>query len=415
LAIFRAADSVDELLKACPLRFSIERIEQPDEPPEEEEEGKSSLHEGLQDIEDEVAPRSSERNGSPRIDGDELLARPSTLVAPPRSPAFKVSDPIRAPNNRPPRPSDEFSTHTEFRVSAGVWLGKQDDYLERSAYWGPFHVDTRSRIQQDLKRRVPMLGLSDIHNFKNYPFLATLRRRQAEMEERMTVRQYYELVQAGDVEKLDAPTNVPGEPMVQDQGGRILTPMNDLLIRPTFNSKRKPLNFAEPPGVHIVDYEEKVAQARQKRRETLEERYGSKSSLSYSSLHNSQSLEDSLPSRFEPPSTPVSEKQYGSLVGLLPPRPRENEVEFSNSATSTLYSSNSEETSAPSPTHSESNKGVGLGAQISSLLGLEAEEPPPKRYSSSVKSHSKKKRSKKRTSEELDPADIEAELRRNDY
>jgi hypothetical protein len=243
--------------------------------------------------------------------------------------------------------------------------------------------------------------MSDIHNLKNYPYLATLRRRQAELAERMTVREYYDLVKAGDIDKLDAPTNVPGEPRVQDQEGRILTPLRDLLIRPTINVKRKPLDFAEPPGLHTVDYEEKINQAKEKRRAVLEERYGFRRPLPGPGLRNAQPLEDPLHKRFEPSSTPVSENQYGSLVGVLPPSPRATAAKFADSPTDALKGS---------PKSSVSNEHGRLGAQISSLLGLEAEEPPSNRYSSR---QGKKKKEKSRNID--DPVDIEAELRRGDY
>jgi hypothetical protein len=428
LAIFRAADSVDDLLKACPLKFSIERVQEQDEQPEGADE-RTLLQEGLGDIEDEEAPRTAVADGASRIDGEELLARPNTLTAHPRTPAYETSDPLYEPRKHKSSPQDEVRPRTEFRVSAEVWLGKHDDYLERSAYWGPFRVDTRSRIQQDLRRRVPLVGLSDIHNLKNYPWLRMLRTRQAEMENRMTVREYSELVKREEVEKINAPANPEGGPVVQDDEGRILTPFHHLLIRPIFNNARRVLDFAEPPGVHQADWEEKVVEAKGKGRKNI-----GHSILDPVADTAHTRLDSPLPSRPTTSSKPVSASQYGTLVGKSQSDPQRVAAHTSNKGGPSKHQygllgrnlpfgtreSRLETTQKLPSSLTASSKDTGLGAQISSFFGLE-EEPIPHRYSSLVKPESdeRKRRSGKKGRKDRKqtsrPTDIETELRRTDY
>jgi hypothetical protein len=419
LAIFRAADSVDDLLKACPLKFSIERIEQPDVQPQSEDET-ASLQEGLQDIEDEEPPRSSITGDGQRVDGEELLTRPSTLTSQPFTSTYKTSQHTRAPRWRnrqppppPPRSDDSLPTRTEFRVSADVWNGKHEDYLERSAYWGPFQVDTRSRIQQDLKRRVPLLGLSDIHNLKNYPFLRHLRIRQQEMASRMTVREYFERVKDGSMDQGDPPPNFSEETALQDQQ---TNPLRDLLIQKPYQpGYRKPLSFAEPPGVYQKDWQEFVVEAEEGRREKDHEKARSWKKRASPSRHHLTHHVESIPPQPVPLSNPVSPTQYGSLIASSPTKSTES-LSGLFSPANLNYPESTDEQSESQSTSTGSSQLVGYGAKISSFFGLEEEPSPKSRYGSLMKSKPGAKRKKKKKGEELDDlAGIEAELRRKDY
>lgn len=64
--------------------------------------------------------------------------------------------------------------------------------MERSPTWGPFTISKNNAVQQDLERRVPLVGLSDINVQKREVPLRILRKRQEEMRERKSWMQIWE-------------------------------------------------------------------------------------------------------------------------------------------------------------------------------------------------------------------------------
>ncbi|KAF2435373.1 hypothetical protein EJ08DRAFT_335293 [Tothia fuscella] len=237
LAIFRSKESVDELLKACPLRFALENVQSY----EEDEEDAGLLSEGPGNIEDDYETTSIAHEVD-RVNGEELLNRPGTLMDHP--------PPIPKLNSEPKTPRESGSSilpqRTEFKLIADVWLGHQADYNERTQFWGPFAVDTRDRIQQDLARRVPVFGYSELNEGEEVP-VRILRQRQDDMANRETVRDFYNRVIANPTPEPKDPPPDPWNDEPPDEASRFLWRSKK---RP-----RNPLKFAEPPRSIFNDFE----------------------------------------------------------------------------------------------------------------------------------------------------------------
>jgi hypothetical protein len=79
--------------------------------------------------------------------------------------------------------------------------------VERSPTWGSFNVNTHGAVHQDLVRRVPLFGLSDIHTHGYEVPLRVLRKRHDEMKARKSWMQIWEegKVERGENASFDGP------------------------------------------------------------------------------------------------------------------------------------------------------------------------------------------------------------------
>jgi len=398
LAIFREPDSIDELFKACPLRFTLERVQDwKEEAPEEQEQ--SLPEEGPRDIEDEITAGTTSHDHS-RIDGAELLRRPSTLI---NQPLIRPSlhDEHQKPSPSPSAPGDESEppVRIEFRISADKWQGKHADYLERSPFWGPFVVDTRSRIQQDLKQRAPLFGLTDLGLQRREIPLRVLRKQQEELASRMTVREYFELAKTSEEGLLDSPTDPAEESL--DQTPAAAT-SHSLLRR--LKQPKRPLAFAQPPNPYNATREEKVEIARERRnKKSVEERQidmlphtdSPKRMLSNGDAQYSSS-------QFQPKQR--SNSQYGSLRGAANTRRTDDGNQIYDSVADSFSMAedpNVRRTPRPSGDFWSSFPGGDMGFGASGG-----------QYGSLMESGSKQKKKKRGSGVHDDAAEIEAELRR---
>lgn len=86
-----------------------------------------------------------------------------------------------------------------FRVQADLWRGKHTDWLERHPFWGPFKLQKRGVIPQDLGKRVPLPGLSDI-NVKDKAEIPIriLLRRADELENKASLRELMQELRSRD-------------------------------------------------------------------------------------------------------------------------------------------------------------------------------------------------------------------------
>jgi len=209
LAIFQHPESAERLLNTSPLRFSLEAV------PVE--------HKEIQDLVSEQAAESEYTDDSISAeplkgDGEELYRTTSLLdepLTPPTGPKATASP--KSERKHHENDIRRESIPREFRLEADVWLGKHQDYLERSPLWGPFWVDSRTAIQQDLAKRVPLIGLSDIaiqKRTREIP-LRILRKRQKGLTERKTLREVFETARSAQAQSHtkefgDALSGLPG-------------------------------------------------------------------------------------------------------------------------------------------------------------------------------------------------------------
>ncbi|KIW08860.1 uncharacterized protein PV09_00784 [Verruconis gallopava] len=158
MAIFADGEAMDTFLRDCPLTFEIDRVER-------------------QESFDNLANDDAEFS-EPSAESAENSAR---------DPESASSDPGAKRSDKPK------ATHVTrpqlFRINADVWKGKHRDWLERHPFWGNFKPDTKSIVQQDLKKRVPLIGLSDIDaNKKNEIPIRILQQRKIELAQRSTLK-----------------------------------------------------------------------------------------------------------------------------------------------------------------------------------------------------------------------------------
>ena len=93
----------------------------------------------------------------------------------------------------PPPDVDDDSTAVEFQILVNKSTYSHRDHINTNPYSGPFAVDTKSAIQEDLARRVPLVGLSDINLKKmEKPWRVVAWQRKREMETRRPLQEMFE-------------------------------------------------------------------------------------------------------------------------------------------------------------------------------------------------------------------------------
>ena len=178
MAIFANGDAMNRFLHECPLTFEIDRTER-------EEAEEDAAFEEISDEEAEYNESTIAHSAAPPTTGDEL-SRPRN----------SLTDSIPSSNAKQPRtstPTPKKTTYLTrpqvFRINADIWRGKHRDWLERHPFWGNFQPKRQTTISQDLGKRVPLVGLSDIDaNARPEIPIRILNRRREAQERRLSVR-----------------------------------------------------------------------------------------------------------------------------------------------------------------------------------------------------------------------------------
>ncbi|KAJ9657757.1 hypothetical protein H2201_008070 [Coniosporium apollinis] len=209
IAIFSHAESASKVLKASPLRFTLERV---------------SGEEATRDQDDNVLEDNTDDaefvtgRGSGRTDAEELV-RPSTLLHSSAGEgkwgSFGQSQSVAVPDQPPPEPSSSDPSHTaadtsdlpttdpnpaeehapsakEFKLIADVSTMDHRKYLELSPYYYGFNI-RKSLITDDLAKSVPLRGLSEINPKNTETPVRKAQRRAAEVANRKTLRQLWQI------------------------------------------------------------------------------------------------------------------------------------------------------------------------------------------------------------------------------
>lgn len=148
LVIFQTEEAAQRLLRRSPLRFNMSRDQ---------------------------------------IDDDSVVESPDT--------ANDSSNPFgrqqqNAASMRRPQPG---SAERQIQLQINLSTMHHRDHINANPYNGPFSVDTKSVIQEDLAKRVPTLGLSDVNLKKpEKPWKVLLWEREREKKQRKTLRQMLE-------------------------------------------------------------------------------------------------------------------------------------------------------------------------------------------------------------------------------
>ncbi|KAH7086179.1 hypothetical protein FB567DRAFT_471573, partial [Paraphoma chrysanthemicola] len=158
LAIFRDSTAAQKALDASPIRFALEKVDQ-----------HPSIHEpdSHNDLEDEDAEDAETLHSKkpPKHGIDEIL-RPSTLLTRTEdtspTPPTTTTTPQPSMPYDPPTPSTPTHTRTKwFQVTVDRSRAVHQDFVERQPFWKQFHPQ-KSLAQEDLAKKVPHIGLSDV-------------------------------------------------------------------------------------------------------------------------------------------------------------------------------------------------------------------------------------------------------------
>ncbi|KAF2661973.1 hypothetical protein K491DRAFT_585988 [Lophiostoma macrostomum CBS 122681] len=159
LAIYRDADAAQAALNASPLRFSLERIAADISPSPS-----SSSPEDSDDASayNDRAPGASSPRPPPTDDIDDIM-RPGHLLNPlPSSlPSTSLSPTRPAPLPLAPAPTILKTSQKYFQITLDRSRVVHQDFVQRQPYWKQFEP-MRSLAQEELRKVVPLLGLSDV-------------------------------------------------------------------------------------------------------------------------------------------------------------------------------------------------------------------------------------------------------------
>ncbi|KAF2032981.1 hypothetical protein EK21DRAFT_109436 [Setomelanomma holmii] len=155
LAIFRDSTAAQKALDASPIRFALEKVIQRPNDQESEQE----------DEDDDTEAPSKQ----PPKDGIDEILRPSSLLTRtgPTTPVHTDPPTTASPTLPfdPPSPSPHAPkpyTRTKwFQVTVDRSRVVHQDFVERQPFWKQFHP-TKSLAQEDLVKKVPHVGLSDV-------------------------------------------------------------------------------------------------------------------------------------------------------------------------------------------------------------------------------------------------------------
>ncbi|KAL2042183.1 hypothetical protein N7G274_005371 [Stereocaulon virgatum] len=247
LAIYQNTESAEKIINASPLRFELGKAERNSslsqyidtkaaEEAQQKEDGAveaaiiSEREQSIQEPEDEAQPEFAEVRRSRRQNGErassaeddfaafkglqgttpnasDTLQATTMTTASPRTP--KPFTPNPAPSSTSPAelPFTSLPSSTEpslkeftreFHLTITRSVMNHHAYIQRQHYYGPFHLDWRSLMADDLKGRVPVAGFRDLRLGKGEsPLRDRLKRREEEGngEGRVTLRQMWEVGQ----------------------------------------------------------------------------------------------------------------------------------------------------------------------------------------------------------------------------
>lgn len=185
LAIFRDETAAQALIKESPLRFTMIF----------DESGISYEQENVEPSNEAVEQKLGKTN-APESEA-ELPQYTSPSSAPVQRGAWGVPIQTRSLStfNRQqlPKPKSQHPEEREYEIQVNRSTMNHRDHINVSHYHGPFAIDSKSAIQEDLAKRVPLPGLSDL-NFRrpDKPWRILSWQRAREEKTRTPLRKMYE-------------------------------------------------------------------------------------------------------------------------------------------------------------------------------------------------------------------------------
>ncbi|KAF1353751.1 hypothetical protein BDV97DRAFT_122453 [Delphinella strobiligena] len=163
LAVFQTEEAASKLLFSSPLRFhmSLDHIEE-------------RVGENENEVQAGSESESQSESESAHETSSDRMALAETETAARQSSAHS---------------SDSAASTREYQLVVNHSTMHHRDHINVHPYNGPFAIDTKSAIQEDLAKRVPLIGLSEVNLKKNdKPWRALLWERERERKDRKTLR-----------------------------------------------------------------------------------------------------------------------------------------------------------------------------------------------------------------------------------
>lgn len=162
LAIFESEEAAQKLLRRSPLRFNMSRDE-PDDGDDPAEQSNQSLAARAETTESTSSDRMALAESAARNEFNQARASPL---------------------------SSAVSVTREYQLQVNIATMHHRDHINASSYHGPFAVDRKSAVQEDLAKRVPLVGLSEINLKKSEkPWRVLAWERERDRKERKSLRQ----------------------------------------------------------------------------------------------------------------------------------------------------------------------------------------------------------------------------------
>lgn len=180
LTIFKEEDAAKQCLRRSPLRFTMGRNQQP--------------RTGTDDVERNALPTAI----PPPTDA---LSGISPLQPAANLPAGHMGAPFglqqsRNMSTRSTQPPSEQEDRI-FQIQVNTSRFNHRDQINVGIFHGPFHIDSKSAAQEDLAKRVPLVGQSDIRlQTENKPWRLMMKDREREVgkdgKKRVTLKSMWE-------------------------------------------------------------------------------------------------------------------------------------------------------------------------------------------------------------------------------
>lgn len=173
IAVFQTEDAARKLLRQSPLRFTLSQ----------------------QDVEEEAVPDA----------GNALTAASAESANTPSEP-FSSDRNALAEGASHPVPLNPYGSSSgqslssslnvqQYQLVANTATMKLRDMVDEHPYNGPFAINSKSAIQLDLAKRVPLIGLSEVDLKKAQKPPRLLHKEQDKEKRRKSLRQMYERAQ----------------------------------------------------------------------------------------------------------------------------------------------------------------------------------------------------------------------------
>ncbi|KAF1985559.1 hypothetical protein K402DRAFT_421851 [Aulographum hederae CBS 113979] len=152
--IFRTREAANAILKASPLKFSLELARESDDEYDDEQQENTDSERAdntttKEDHTDPSLPLSDQQlNANLRAEAAATTASESSQT--------KATQPENS-ENRP-----EIVTRN-FRIVADIWQGNILDHIARGPFYHGFTIDRKTLAQRDLELKVPSYALSDVN------------------------------------------------------------------------------------------------------------------------------------------------------------------------------------------------------------------------------------------------------------